>query len=706
MLNIFYKETKEYTNKLDPVNAYIKQLTQYIKVKKNISDSEAKEKAIKILKEHFKDRTVTYFERDETGDRRVERNSLLNYINRNLKDKNIMAPTFTTYINSKKEKSILSEFIFVNVKKRAIAKKESQKAKAEGNTELAEAKNNEQNMMKIYNNSLSGAFAQEACILNNPTSHSTLTSITRTITSLSNASNEKLIAGNRYYPRPIDVLNNIVYISTYCKEDEIKNVIDKFNLYIPTVQDTVDVLKYSSNLYFKDHNYYVKHIYPYLEKLSPYQLAAICYIGDMFHLRKYNSDFIKNLLASIIKPIYKEDNSPDVIVKLREIDDSILIFAHNLFYNDIKGYGKDYEKMHKDGLASNLLYTCYHIEETLNKYKQFFNCFFMSDIITSNSFRLKHMLRRTVVLSDTDSTCFTLDDWIKWYKGDFIINAETIALAGCVSFIASQTIIHQLAILSRNMNVSDEDLHTLAMKNEFLWLVHVPAEVSKHYFAYTVIQEGNIFKKPDIEIKGVHLKNSATPSFLIDDAKKLMVEILDTVSNNKKIKITKVINRIKDIEQMIKDSVLSGESLFLKNAKIKEPEAYALSPDKSPYARHVFWKEVFEPKYGKIQDPPYDAIKIPTTITSRPKLREWFSSIKDEEFLNRLTKWVEKNKKVSLPTVFLNKVYVNSNGVPKELLDVIDIKRIILDTTIQHRTILETLGVVLYSDLLISEQFG
>ena len=61
---------------------------------------------------------------------------------------------------------------------------------------------------------------------------------------------------------------------------------------------------------------------------------------------------------------------------------------------------------------------------------------------------------------------------------------------------------------------------------------------------------------------------------------------------------------------------------------------------------------------------------------------------------------------MDLPTIYLNETYIKSNGIPKEILNVIDIKRIILDVTMQHRIILETLGIMLYNDLLVSEQFN
>lgn len=704
MLDIFYKDKDSYTNKLNILQGYRKQLSFYISKTKNISLEEATHKANEIIKSNFKDKTVVYFEREENGDRVVKHSSLLNYINTNLNN-NILAPTFTSYRKKSEHPSILAEFISENVKKRSIAKKIAQKAKTEGNIELMIAKDNEQNMMKIYNNSLSGAFAQEACILHNPTAHSTLTSITRSITSLSNASNEKLVSGNRYYPRPIDVLNNIVYIASNANKEIIEKVMNKYNLHYPTVEDTVNVLKYSSDLYFIDHNYYNKYIIPFLNKLDRSELAAICYIGDLYHIRKYNDQFTRNLIDTLISKVEKEDSDSSIPEKIYSINENILNFVHQIFFSKIKGYGKDYKRMHENNIASYIYYTALYLIDTLYKYKDFFNAFFMQDIFPGNSFRLNYMRRRTVVLSDTDSTCFTLDEWVKWYKGNFSIEDTTIAVAGAVSFIASQAIIHQLALLSKYMNVDKENLNTLAMKNEFLWLVHVPCEVSKHYFAYTVMQEGNVFSNPDIEIKGVHLKSSAVPKFVINDCKDLMKYILSTVSDNKKVRLTDIIDRIKLLERNITDSVSKGEVIYLKKSKIKNKEAYSLDEDKSPFQRHTFWVEVFSPKYGIIQDPPYDVIKLPTIVDSKVKLVEWLNSIEDLEFRDRLSIWLNKNNKKDLPTIYLNEQYVIGNGIPKEILSIINIKRIILDVTIQHRIILETMGLIINESKLISEQF-
>lgn len=705
MLGVFFKDKSEYTSELNVVNGYMEQIAMYISVKTGMSIDEAKKKAISIIKERFNDKEIRYFEREENGDRVVKTGSLLKYIRRNISDKNVFTPTFTSYMSRAKEKSMLSEFIFVNVKARAAAKKVAQKAKAEGNTDLFISKNIEQMLKKIDNNSLSGIFGLITCILYNPTAHNTLTSMTRTTTSLSNASNERLIGGNRYYPRPIDVFNNIVYVSTYCNIEAIRNGIETYGLVIPSVDDVVSVLKYSSDLYFNDNKYYETKIVPYLEKLNPYQRAAIVYTGDLYHLRVYNDQVMRGIISELTCKIDTGGNVLDSVEDLYKIDASILCYAHHIFFSDVKGYGKDYEKMNKAGIASSILATCEHFKNTLVKHKVFFNTFFMTDIFPPNSFRLKGMRRRVVVLSDTDSTCFTMDEWVKWYKGEYRVDDESIALAGCISYITTQSIVNSLAILSKNLGIDTELLHTLEMKNEYLWTVHVPAEVSKHYFASTAIQEGNVFPEEALECKGQLLKNSAMPVHIIKDGIALMKEILAKVGNNEKLQLNDIIKRITDIEKDIIESVSRGESVYLRRSKVKNKEAYTQDEFKSPYQRHTFWEDVFASKYGHVTEPPYDVIKIPTTLTTSTAVKAWIDSIEDTELKDRLVAWLTTYKKSKLPTVYIHDGHLASYGIPKEIYSIINIKKIVLDTTMQHRTILETLGVILNDELTITEQF-
>lgn len=706
MENIFFKPKDKYTNQLNPTKGYLEQLSFHLSVRMGIPLDEARRRAIAFLKKHFKDRHIRYFERNEVGDREVKDGTVMQYIKKNVSERNVLAPTFTSYCHADTKKSIISEFINVNVTVRAKAKKEGQKAKAEGNLELAEAKNNEQNVRKTYNNSVSGLFGQSACILYNPTAHSTLTSITRTMTSLSNACNERLIGGNRYLPRPKDVYHQIVYEATYADIEKIKNCVERFKLHLPTVEETVACLKYSSDLYFTDEAYYEKYIVSFLKKLSPYQLAAICYNGDLYHQRVFNPEFIKGMLDKMITPVIADKPLEDLSV-IGKTHEPVRVLAHSILVDKVQGFGLDYKKMNDQGtLAASVVATHDHTVTVLNEYKEFFNTFYMTEIVPINSHRLREMRRRVVILSDTDSSCFTLDEWVDWYGNGYQVNPKTIALASAITYIASEAIVNQLAILSKSMNVDDAQLDVLQMKNEWLWLSISPAEVSKHYFAWAVIQEGSVLTKPELDLKGVHLKNSAVPVEVTKHAKDLINSICVKLASNEKISFRDTMKEIISVEERIIKSINSGEVTFFKRSKIKNDTAYAQEKTKSPYQRHTFWNDVFGPKYGMLQEPPYDVIKVPTTIKSKTKLKEWLESIEDLELRGRLYNFLVTFNKTSLPTIYINLDQAKGRGIPPEILKVIDVKRIVFDCTMQHRILTQMLGVMLNENLMLREQFA
>lgn len=279
--------------------------------------------------------------------------------------------------------------------------------------------------------------------------------------------------------------------------------------------------------------------------MTPYQRANICYSGDLYHLRKFNPDFIRCLLEKLATRVITDRRDPEVLKEIHKVDENILNFVHHIFFEDLKGRGNNYEKMIDTGIVENIYATSLNVVHVLQTYQLFFNTFFMNAVMPNNSHRLKNMRRKTVVLSDTDSTCFTLDEWVKWYgNGEFNINEKTIAIGGAISYITTQSIVNLLRTLSCNMGVDPELIDKLGMKNEFLWLVHVPAEVSKHYYAWTVLQEGNVHREPEMELKGVHLKNSAVAKVMIDDGKKLMQSILKKIANNEKIVFGEIVKHV------------------------------------------------------------------------------------------------------------------------------------------------------------------
>ena len=699
----FLKPVEYYQRNIDPITDYVNQSSFYLSKMTDSNLTDCKNKLLNHLRVNktsaFADPAVHFFNRNDVKDRerRVER---LSTVIKEIKNNNeILTPTFTTYIHPTIEESDISAFIEHNVAKRSKSKNESFEYKAAGNVVMTLFKNNEQNNMKNYNNSMSGAFASQGTVFLNPTGHSTLTSVTRTESSLGNASNEKIISGNRHYKDPLTTLNNLIYITSTLDREAISKVINKYSLKIPTINDVNDCVRWSTDFYWRDPLNY-KLIENFIDKLDDIERAGIVYTGDLFHIRKHNEDFtrllLKDLSSKITEIIY--DNPTEII---HSVDEQMVNYAHLICMSEMRGKGKKYNELSKESL-NTLAATCKNIENVVVKYFDFFETLFLSNVIPSSTAYISTMMRRSVVLSDTDSTMFSTDDYVQWYFKELKFNDESYALAGAVMFIATQCIAHCLAIFSANMNVDRAKIFKIQMKPEYTFPLFAQSPVAKHYFTWKIVQEGNVFDEPEMEIKGVHLKNSALPKSIVTESQSRMKEILTTVTNTGRYELLPEIKRVANLERHIKQSLLKGELEFYKQSKIKDKGAYSLGPERSPYQHHILWETVFQDKYGKIEQLPYSVIKIPTTLVNSIKLKEWLENIEDRDIGRKLNGWCVTFEKKALPTMYISVQHVLAYGIPKEIIPVINFEKIILDLTVSRRMILETLGFCPKHRILIS----
>lgn len=703
MSNAFLKPVEFYKRDINPISQYVDQTSFYLSKMLNkpidairISLKEKiKNKQIKLI-----DPVVNHFERNEHGDKYKKESGLFQYINTTIKQGDILAPSFTVYTHPSKKVSLIAQFNETNGKIRSIAKKEGQKAKAEGNTLLAIFKNNEQINRKTYNNSTSGSFASNGSILYNPSAHSTLTSTTRTVSSLSNAINEKIISGNRHYFNVDVTLSNIISIAYNSDKELIQNVISKYNLNYPSVEDVIDCVKYSTELYWIDRNN-LKKLYNFICTLSDTERASVVYTSDLYHIRKHNQEFVRTFLTELAKKeTSKEYDDPISVVHSH--DESIINFMHQICVSEVRGIGKDYKKIPKEKVDI-LAGTCENIANVILKYSDFFNALFLTKDMPASTANLPSMVRRSVVTSDTDSTLFSTDEFVNWYFNDMILTDESFAIASSVAFISTQCIAHSLAILSANMGVTKEKLYTLAMKPEYSFPVFIPTSVAKHYFTIKTIQEGNVYNEPEIEIKGVHLKNSALPKHITSQLEEKMVRILDSIKNNNKISLVEELSLVADKERNIITSIENNELSYFKQNSIKLAEVYKLSEEKSPYKYHRLWEDVFKQKYGEIEKPQYTVIKIPTILNNKTMVKNWLDSLEDKAFCERMSVWMNKYSKDKLNTIYINSAYLKAYGIPTEVKPIINIKKIVLEMTNADRMILETIGYFPKEGIMISE---
>lgn len=112
----------------------------------------------------------------------------------------------------------------------------------------------------------------------------------------------------------------------------------------------------------------------------------------------------------------------------------------------------------------------------------------------------------------------------------------------------------------------------LIQKNEFLFKRAAVCNGKKHYADIQEIQEGNMVpEEASMAIMGLELMKSSLAKTTQEDLKKILYE---DVLNTRKIDQINVINKLKAVEDKIKNSIKSGERLYLKPAIMKSMSNY------------------------------------------------------------------------------------------------------------------------------------
>ena len=696
--NPFLLSAEHYARDINPIKHYIEQASLFLEKAKNIP----REKAREILKEKIKNRAfpnmrdpvLTTLRRDEeTGDREILKVNLSKFLSGVIRNEEIMAPTLTTYLPAKKRQSILALDIDNNVKLRGVAKKAMFAAEAKGDVVRQFFENITQKGTKLQNNSISGAHATPSNPLYNPSSHSTLTSNCRMTSGYGNANNEKLLSGNRHYFSFPIILNNIVSIISVSDKEKIMAVLKKYNLHVPTVADVMDCIRYSSDLYGLTNKERFSRIENFVSKLEDFERAAFVYTGDLYHVKKHNEEFTRELITRLIKKVEDvEIESPISLIK--KLHEDHVIVAHQICSKEMEGRGKDYAAIEGTKELKTLAATSLNVSATIHEYSDFIEAFLVTKNIPAAVPYFPDSIRRAALISDTDSTIFTVKDWQIWYHGELAFHPEAIAVGAMMVFIASQSIINVLAIMSKNAGVEDKRLRQIAMKNEFYYPVIVPTKVAKHYFGVISCQEGNVYKeeKYKFDIKGVHLKSSNAPKHINEAAEQLMKDILYTVRKGEKLSMAKHLKFVADIERDIFNGIANADTKYFRLGEIKTSESYTKDPMQSNYMHYLMWKGCFADKYGDFGEPPYQVLRVKTTLDSSTATKEWLDKMEDKVLSDRIKAWLYTNEKDSIPTMQIPVQAAHGKGIPREILDAIDSKEMVVNLSKVFYLILETLG--------------
>lgn len=721
----FRLEKEEYERDIDVVDAYFEQIFHYVD---NQTQQEFDIETIRFnIKEMFKEGgelehkypTARIFVRNQkTGDREEKFVTIDKLFKTVIEKELISAPSLTFYLPETVKRSKLSEFMEQNVAKRAVIKGEMFAAKAAGDKVLHINKKNEQNAVKTLNNGSSGAFSSPYTILYNQSSHSVLTSTCRTATSFANAANERLLGGRRHYDTANRVIDHFLSIGTLTDFREFGAIVEEHNLHLPTVDEVMDVVHYSSNDYWINPEADAK-IRKYVENTPPLERAAFVYMGDLFHLAKYNDSFMRGFMGALIEKSVFEEEVTDWDKALKTIDGDMKIVLSQ-FRTDVVPVGKSFGDVRakdketgkflpwdQQDKFKDLIRTGLFLQRTIGKYAKFIKVVLTNKNLPVNIARMPDVVRKVGVVSDTDSTMMTAQWWATWFTGSYF-GEEATRVSDMIIYLATQHMRHLMASMSKNMGVHTDRIFLYAAKNEFKFDSFALTTKAKHYFSLITAQEGQLLEDPELEVKGVSLRTSNIPPVVMKEFKRTIKQFCKTVAAGEQIEIIPVLRRVAEIEHTVASSVRGGSAEYLKTTNIKERKAYAEDDEKN-YHYHRMYNEIFGAKYGILDEPPYEAVRLPVNLENKTQIADWLASIEDPMIKAGAERWFEQHPNRKYTSLMLPDYLVSNYGIPADLIKAANTRRTAFATVEPYYHVLECLGVFMIDEdrtRLLSDYYG
>jgi len=365
-----------------------------------------------------------------------------------------------------------------------------------------------------------------------------------------NANNEKLLGGNRHYHSADVTINNLAALTTNIDLEAVKSVLDKYNLYVPNTEELFDYILECTRNYWRwpEKEQLIKE---FLFKCTREERACIAYIYDLHAMKKFNEDFMYEFIGKLSE---KVERIPGLeLEEAGQIFNSALdeIKIHAIQVHSDKVIGERESEYVKTetvlDMASQVINT-YHV---FQEYKDYIQTFLRSRHLPSSLAMLPAILRKVVLMSDTDSSIFTTEAWTKWYTNKsrgFKDKQLSTGVYSAMVMLSSLTLKHLLATMSANLGVPEKYIWGIAMKNEFNFVIFVNLNRTKHYIATIAIQEGNVYSELDIEKKGVHMRNSNSPQDIIKHAEQIM-ERLYNFHSDEKIRVLDILKEVADAER-------------------------------------------------------------------------------------------------------------------------------------------------------------
>lgn len=630
---------------------------------------------------------------------------LLEVINQ-YRDK-IIGPFGAVYETTDKCRSFLGGMIGIQKKQRKKEKKLMAEAQRNGDKSAESFHKNTQTLIKINMNSMPGGMGSAHNFLSSKANYNSVTSISRYCIMNSYAHAERFLESNFYFRNEEQLINHLICCMKAGPVDtDVENICKKYNVHEPNAQEVYDFVIGCLRRYQFERDY--PEVLRLLESMTQGQRDFVFYMSNMKQLVTRNPELWRPWLARFFTdPGTDENVDPKALLGL---DGDLVTVVATMHNREIPVNAKGnpisvYETCDKYPEIGKHLSTCgLHLQNCLDEVQELFDLFMQHNVGIGYVGELKSMFRDAVSTSDTDSIIFTTRSWIEWYFKELRLDDAAFHLNALVVYWLSKANANILFHLSKILGAIGDELFILAMKNEFMMPVEILTPLKKHYMALLAIQEGVVYTKPRLDVKGVGLRGSNFSKGVLNFVNWFIEELVTGIYKNKRIKATDFITYTLEFERMVFDSLSQGSTEFLTIEPVKNADEYK-DADRTIYFNFLFWEEVFGEKYGNIAVPTKCYV-LPLTNVKHYGYEQWLESNYPETG-KKLTAFLEKNKDKNITRIPINPV---TNQIPEELRKVTNYKAVIWANTRPLYLILSSLGITVGAtpkqNVLFSDMYG
>ena len=553
------------------IQTYKKEMLENMKRMNPNWDEDKIEKVIdNMIKERCKNPEVT-LDNNYTGEK--SERSLLSVFDWVLEREPIIAGNGTFYQNQYEAENPIADMLNFFLTTRKKVKKEMFKIDDPESREYKD-KDRQQGNWKINANSYYGASGAPSSAFYSAYSGPATTLSAQSVISTAKNFFEGFLADN--YPflnssECIHWINVMLKDSEDIELDEFIYMIDEETLVERLCSKIIDI-KSNDKEMLRD----------FVDSLKPREITILYYKNNMIEFSK-NHQIIQDIFINIMVKV-------DVLPESNGHDG---IDLHGMSVKEYNHYVQEKAFINPNSVPENIkddldLFKTYIMKYVFTRYMSF-----------DRIYRLRNFKRRVVTTIDTDSNFLSMDILVNWLLDEVIKgrtfgrdkNHNTFIIVNTIVYVITAAIEQIMLFYGKSSNIPKEFRPKYSMKNEFFLDLLVIGKAKKRYISRQVLREGNYLQPNKVDIKGFDFKKATCSDY---SEKKFMSIIKNRIINSEEIDLKGMISDIREFEEEIRQSILSGEIQFLPNGSAKELAAYK-NPASEQSVRGVMAWNIVEP---------------------------------------------------------------------------------------------------------------